>query len=539
MDQLPAQNRPLLSNKTFYAVFLVLVIAILGVLVIWRVISPKTQTRGADYIEGLAKEKVTIAVLDKILGLYPNIPYDVDSFSINSNIFEGLTILRNGRLQPALAESWTNPDKLTWRIRLRNVKFHSGDLLKASDVKYTIEEAKKNKDWMSNTMASRVDSVNVIDERTVELKTKNPDPTLLYWMVYLFILSEDQVKKDSLGKAVGTGPYRLVSINENEAVFEANNNYWAGIPKVKKLVYKAFKDQQAQAQGLADGEADVGLLFKKTLNETLKSKGFRIIESRLGYVGFLGFDINNKKAKYVEADKNPFSDVRVRKAMLLTLDVNEIIKNSGREGEPLTQLATSELIGFNTKLRRPEPNVKEAKKLLTEAGFPNGFTVTLDALETSELASEQIKNQLAEIGIKVKLNIFSDFNGFIDKLYAGDSSFYYFGYVSDTLDSVDLLNTLVHPTDERGNGSANFSSYSNAELDSILDKASTIFDVKERAEITTQAHKKVMDQLPLIPMSTTIGFFAVRNDVAFKPAPFGYIFGFELSGRQKASSTAQ
>jgi len=538
----PTEKKSFFRRGLLYLAIVLIAAVIVGVLAVLRLNTTSTTTQGADYIEGLPKDEVTIGILSEVSGRYPKVPFDVDSFAMNNNVFEGLTVLRNGKLQSALGESWTNPDNLTWRVRLRRgVKFHSGNAFTANDVKYTIEEAKKkeNKDWMSSFMAPRVDSVEVIDEWTVELKTKNPDPTLLYWLAYVFILSEDQVKKDGLEKAVGTGPYKLVSVNEKEFVLEANNSYWAGVPKVKNLVYKAFKDEQAVSQGLETGEADISVFYTKTYNEPLKNKGFQITSSRSGNVSYLGFDVNNKKTKYVTADKNPFQDVRVRKAIILALDVKEILKGADIEGEALTQIGTPELIGFSTQLRRPDQNITEAKKLLAEAGFPDGFTVTLDVFESAKLVGEQIVEQLAEIGIKVNLNTISDFNKFVNKLYAGDFSLYYFGYFPDTLDSIDLLNTLVHTPDKKGNGSANFSSYSNSELDSILDKASTTFDVKERAKVTMQAHEETMNQLPLMPTYTRVGFFAVRNDIAFKPTPFTYVFGFELSGRQKATNTTR
>src|SRR3990167_10622702 len=228
MDELPQQKKSFFRRELLYLLIVLIAAAILGVLVILRLNPQATKLQSADYIEGLPKDKVTVAVLSEISGLYPKVHFDVDSFAMNNNVFEGLTILRNGKLQPALAESWTNPDNFTWRVKLRQgVKFHSGDALTANDVKYTIEEAKKeaNQDWMSSFMASRIDSVKIVDDQTIELKTKNPDPTLLYWLAYVFILSENQVKKDGLEKAMGTGPYKLVSTNEKEFVLEANGDY--------------------------------------------------------------------------------------------------------------------------------------------------------------------------------------------------------------------------------------------------------------------------------------------------------------------------
>ncbi|MDP2720599.1 MAG: ABC transporter substrate-binding protein [bacterium] len=529
MDQLPAQKKSFFRRELIYLLIVLIAATILGVLVILRLNPQATKLQGADYIEGLPRDKVTVGILEIIVGLYPNVTFDVDSIAINSNMFEGLTMIRGGRLQPALAESWTNPDDLTWKIKLRSgVKFHSGNPLKASDVKYTIEEAKKHPDWfdgIASSIASKVDSVKVIDDQTVELKTKKPDPTLLHWMIYLFISSEDQVKKDGLEKAVGTGPYKLVSIDKKEAVLKANDAYWGGPPKVKNLVYKAYKDARAIADGFEKGEVDVSLFLENAYNEELKNKGFSVIPTKSGDISFLGF--NTKMA--------PFTDIRVRKAILLALDVNKILKGSDRDGQPATQFATADLTGFNKELTRPKTDKEAAKRLLSEAGFANGFTVTLNVPDIAVKEGEQIKTELATIGINVKLNplAFEEFFAALPSV-----SFYRLAYVPDTLDSTDLLNSFVHsPTADKG--SLNFSGYSNPKLDELLDKASITFNTNERAKIIEQAHKEVMDQLPIVPLVERITFFILREDVSFKPAPFGYIFGFELSGRQKASNNAQ
>ena len=528
MTELPQQRESFFQRGLIYFAIVLVVAIIIGVFVTLR-LNNTTPTQSADYIEGLPKDKVTVGILEDIGGLYPNVTFYVDSIAINNNMFEGLTMIRGGRLQPALAESWTNPDELTWKIKLRSgVKFHSGNPLKASDVKYTIEEAKKHPDWfdgIASSIASRVDSVKVIDDQTVELKTKNPDPTLLHWMIYLYIFSEDQVKKDGLEKVVGTGPYKLVSLDKKEAVLKANDAYWGGPPKVKNLVYKAYKDDRAIADGFEKGEVDISLLLENAYNEELKNKGFRVIPAKSGDISLLGFNTKT----------GPLTDVRVRKAILLALDVNKILKGSGRDGQPATQFATADLTGFNKDLTRPKTDKEAAKRLLSEAGFANGFTVTLNVPDIAVKEGEQIKTELATIGINVKLNplAFEEFSAALPS-----ASFYRLAYLPDTLDSTDLLNSFVHsPTADKG--SFNFSGYSNSKLDELLDKASTTFNTNERAKIIEQAHKEIMDQLPIVPLVERISFFILREDVSFKPAAFGYIFGFEISGRQKAADATQ
>jgi peptide/nickel transport system substrate-binding protein len=536
MDQLPEQKKSFFRRELVYLIVVLIAAVLVGTIIFLRIFSPDTQPSGPDYVEGLPKDQVKVGVFAE-MDRYPLMNFEQESIQANVAIFEGLTILRNGRVAPGLAESWTNPDSLTWRIKLRaGVKFHSGAILKVSDIKYTIEEAKKNENWASNQMALRVDKVSVVDETTVELKTRKPDPTLLHWMIYLGVLSEDQIKKDGLEKAVGTGPYKIDAFNKKKVVLEANSNYWGGSPKVKKLVYIQYDDNDALAEALEAGEVDIIPLTVESRSQKLKGKGFQVISYRLTDVNYLVYDATSDKTKHVKGGKNPFKDIRVRKAILAALDIPSVITQVEGAGEALSQLAVPELIGYNSDLLKPKRNLQGAKKLLTEAGYSNGFTVTLELPFPEKSVGEEVKKQLAEAGIVVKLNIFETPDEFIGKLFSGDFALAFMGYTADTLDSADLLNTLIH-TQGGGKGDFNLGRYSNSELDRLLDEASTTFNPKERSKVMKRAHAEFMEQLPLIPLYTRVGFVVMKKDLAFKPAPFGYIFGFEISGRQKATNS--
>ena len=549
MDPQTAQEKSIFKNPVTYIVIVVIVIALIGGYLLLQTFVKETETQGSEYKEGLAKEKVTVGVVGDLSARYPAVPFDFDSFGRNANVFEGLMIVRNGKMVPGLAESWTNPDKLTWRVKIRSgVEFHSGDKFTTEDVEYTITEVTKHyPDWMGSYGAVRIASTKIISDEIIELKTATPDATLMSWLVYMPIISKEQVKKDGLEKAVGTGPYEIVSITPVEVVFTANESYWGGKPKVQTLVFNSFKDDKALAEGLDSGKANIAYFVDATNVKSLDKAKSRVLSARVGDLTYIGFD-TNKKAKYVSTKENPFNNVKVRRAILLTLDVDKITQVSDREGQTLTQFASADLIGFNPNLKRPEVDLAQAKSLLAEAGFQDGFTVTLDYFDDtkndvssySKVASE-IKNQLAEVGIKVELNPIADFNQFLDKTgkeKKGDSSFYEGGYTPDTFDSTDLLNGFVHTFDRNtGLGFAVSTGFSDKEIDALLDQASSTLDPTERVTIIQKAHEKVMEMLPLIPLSSRVRFYGVSNSVAFKPAPFGYIFGFELSGREKSADS--
>jgi len=528
MEEQTAQPKKSIRWLPIYTVFSVLVFFLLSAILGIHLLSKNDQIQSADYIEGQPKDQIIVALSDEVTGIYPNMAYSVEELALSNSIFEGLTILRNGRVQPALAESWTNPDDLTWRVKLRKASFHNGSVLKASDVKYSIEETQNNSDWVSNFIAARIDSVNVIDDRTVELKTAKPDPTLMQWLVFLFILSEDQAKQDGIEKAVGTGAYKLVSFTGSKTELVANENYWAGAPKVKKIVYLSFATRAELIQAMIDGKADISATIAVDLIKSkLTSNGFRILKGKMSDVSYMVFDIK-------AGSDNPLSNLKVRQAILLGLDLGAVIKTTGREATIMTQFSSPDLVGFNTGLKRPAVDKIKAKTLLTEAGYPNGLTLNLDTPDDAADIANSIKEELSSVGIIITVNPLP-YNDFLDKAASGESPLYLISYIPDTLDATDLLSAFIHTPDEKGNGFTNFTSYSNLEIDKILDKAGKEFDSKERTKIIADAQKTAMDDLPLIPLFTRIGYFAIRDNVAFTPAPFGYVFPYELSGREKAT----
>ena len=540
--QLPTTSRPFF-NRTFLYV-LVLAILLAAALVAYFVwIGNKPSTQGSGYVEGLSREKITIALLGNFYR-YPNGQSVAaqPSTTVNLNVFEGLVRWRNNKAVPALAESWTNPDQLTWRFNLRkDVKFHSGAVFKAEDVKYSIDQAKANKEWGSNSLTSVIKSVTVIDDNTVEIKTEKPTPGLLYNLVLLFIVSKEQVTQAGLANAVGTGAYKIVSLKESEVVEEANQSYWGGAPKVRQLVYKYYKDRDAEVVGLEQGDVDLIAITNKSKSDELKTKGYQVVAVSSGDMSVVGFDFATEKAKYVEgaaSGKNPFKDPKVRKALWAAIDASSVVLAGGINGVPLSQFSTPDLVGYNLAISKHTQDVSLAKSLLTEAGYPTGFTFTILVPTTGEDFAKEIAKQLAAINVTMKLNIV-DFSKYVDKLGAGadpklrDFTAYYLTQDLGTLDSLDYLNDLVHST--KGTNSL-VSMYSSPALDSIIDQADKEFDLKKRTELTQKAQEQVNNELPYLLLYTKLTFYVTKEDVSFKSSPGANIPGYELSGRRKTDS---
>ncbi len=532
------------SNKKFIYAFLVLFIIIaLGSLGYFMVkgYSKPDQAETTEFVSGFPLNQVSMHLInDQDLGKYPLVQFTVAYANVNLNIFEGLTVYRGTNLEPGLAESWTNPDPLTWRFILRKgVKFHSGDPFTAEDIKFTIEQAKTSEKasipWVSQPMAARVESVKIIDDYTIELKTREPDATLLRWLVWMGIVSKKQVTLNGIEKAVGTGPYKLITLAKREAILQANDDYWDGVPKVKKLIYKVVPSPEKAKEALEKGQLDI-ITINSGESKIINTQGFQSANFRTGGINWMFLDVNSAKSKYVTGtEKNPFKDVRVRKAITLALDVNKLSSEAGLNAEPVTQFATQELIGFNPQLKRLKTDLDEAKSLLNEAGFPDGFSFTLISDQQVEhiKAVEEIKKQLAEIGITVVLSQ-PEIDKFYEQLFSGDFSAAYVSYYPDTIDSLDLIDIIFHGK-IGSHGSLNVTNYSNSELDTVLDQARSTFDEGKRIELTRQAHALIMQDYPSIPLFTDIYHIYSRDNISYKPSITVMLLGFDMSGRQRVT----
>ncbi len=537
MEEQAAQNvvqaKPLYRQPFFYiVVFIFLLISLVTVLLLP---ASKNTTQGDRFETGIATDSATVAVPNDLVR-YPLNTNEVGNNSVNWSIFESLVIYRKGELVPGLAVSWTNPDNLTWRFELRKgVKFHSGDTFTANDVKYTIEQAKASSTstptWVSNSASKLIKTVTVVDDNTIDLVTTKPNATLLYSLAFIPMLSQAQVTRDGLAKAVGTGPYTIVTFEKKQVVLEANESYWTTKAKVKTLTYTVLSDPTKVTDGLRRGTIGVATVKEATAS-SLAKQGFQSTSVQNGNIAFLAFDINSDKAKYVDSPTNPFKNVKVRQAVQLALDPALIIKNAKVEGAAVKEFTTSALLGFNDSIIPVVRNVDQAKALLTEAGFASGFTVTLDAQKSNSAVVNEIKKQLAEVNIKVTLNLL-DSTPFFDKLIGvdkkntGDYSLIVANLRPISFDSADYLSLLFSST-----GASNTNHYMSADVEALLDKAKSSFKVRDRSDITKQIHAKVMADLPAVPLYTQTNSIVTSRTLHFEKNPVGVLLGYEISGRR-------
>ena len=531
--------------------FLIFILIAFGVFSTIRIATYKPVITYQPIIKAADVDEITVAALAiRYPQRYPADDINIVTRSINTQVFEGLTSLdKNFKLEPKLAKSWDNPDNLTWRFHLREgVTFHDGSKFTAEDVKFTIDETNK-KGFYGQSFLSTLDSVKILDDYTIEIKTKEPDPILANKLAFVWIFNQNYLKEDGTTVSIGTGPYELEEWDENDlyAILVSNENYWRDVAKVKKVTWKNFATDEERLKAVEDGEADIayiaiaGAEFVATGKE---NKKVNILTGSGIYIFFIGFDFANEISPYVYGlDTNPFKDIRVRKAIYQGIDVNQVIEEVyGELAEVENQAVTKDIFGYNPEIKRYPYDLEASKKLLQEAGYPDGFEVDIDATVYEMNIIESIAKSLEKTGLKVNA-IFRggtedepDYEDY-DKWSNGDASLYTFWINADFGDAIQVLVDFFHTPNAddytmRTLGMYNVGRYSNPELDELIDKANVTMNPKERLVYMQQALKMVHEDVVIVPLFTSEMGYAVNPKILFDPRPDNDIRAYEIAKKE-------
>ena len=308
-------------------------------------------------------------------------PHGDDSdagLSYMANFFDGLLQRKgaDGELMPALAERWERPDELTWKFYLRKgVTFHNGNPFNAEDVKFSFERLSNPEVSEFLNTGKQIETVEVVDEYTVSIKTKTPIPWFANNMHQVFIMDKESTESrdpgDVMVKPIGTGAYKLDEWVKGSYVrLTANEDYWEGAPQLKQVEVRPITESSTRFAALVSGQADIvtGVpveLFDKIVTnpklEVVSRPARRSIFLALG----------NKEG-------DPWADIRVRQAIYMAINEDEIIEKVMRgHATPAAQVPDPPTIGYNADLERLPFDPEKAKALLKEAGFENGFEITL------------------------------------------------------------------------------------------------------------------------------------------------------------------
>ena len=457
--------------------------------------------------------------------------------SFNANIYEPL-VRRNAQMQvePALAERWENISPTVWRFHLRrNARFSDGTPFTADDVLFSAERARGPGSNIQGVLAA-VKEVRRVDDFTVDFETSVPDPILLQEITNWGMMSRAWANQHNAQRpaditsreenfatrnAMGTGPFLLSSREPDRRTVLVPNPTWWDTPRhnVTRAELNVISNDATRVAALLSGELDfVYTVPPQDVERIRRSPGVSILQGPELRTIYLGMD--QMRPQLLKSDvtgRNPFQDVRVRRAMLLAIDVNAIQRTVMRgQSRPTNLLYGPGVNGFlEADDVRPAVNVAEGRRLLTEAGFPNGFGVTMDCPNdryvNDEATCTAITAMLARVGIRVTLNAqtraryFAEING---PRY--NTSFYMLGWTPSTGDAHNALYNLA-ATRGGARGVFNSAGYSNPQFDTLVDRIAVETNEAERQRLISEASKVLRDDVAFIPLHQQQIVWAVRQ----------------------------
>lgn len=453
----------------------------------------------------------------------------------------------DGKIEPSLAESWkTVPEGFVFKIR-QGVKFHEGQTLTPEDVVFSIQRALHPKSQFK-TYTSGITGVEKLPDGQVLIKTTSLTPVILNQLAELRILNKEWAEKhnglepqDYVGKqesyaarhANGTGPFILKSREVDiKTVFEKNPNWWDEKNRtgnVTEAIYTPIKSAATRTAALLSGQVDFVLdPGPQDLNRLKRDASVKLVEGPEMRVVMISLDQMRDASPYVtvngqKVEKNPFKDVRVRKALYEAIDVQTLKRTVMRESsDPTGTIIAKAVNGWTPKAAERLPyDVAGAKKLLAEAGYPDGFEFILDVPNNRWVNDEAIAKALAamwaKIGVKVQVNSMPRAKYF-PKVLSFDSSAGMVGWGATTRDGLFPIQSLTETFDPaKGNGLSNIGRISDPKLDAIIEKIKVEPDAAKRNALIEEALLLIKDQVYQLPLHGQMISWAMRKNVE---APF-------------------
>jgi peptide/nickel transport system substrate-binding protein len=444
------------------------------------------------------------------------------------------------KVEPALAESWEQPDALTWRFHLRHgVKFHDGQPFTADDVVFSYQRATQPASQI-NADFQAVKEVRKVDDYTVDFVTKMPDPIFVQEITTVAMMSKAWCEAHGATRAVdltkikeenyatrhedGTGPYILDTREpDRRTTMHANPDWWDKMPgNATEVEFDVIANAATRVAALLSGDVDMLYTVPPQDMDRIKAnQGFTLLVRPELRTVFLGFD--QSRAQLLNSDvkgKNPFQDERVRQAFYQAIDIEAIHKVVMRgQSRPTGLLYGPGVNGWTEKgdVRFPyDPDA--AKKLLTAAGYPNGFGVTLDCPNDRYVNDAQICQavtvMLAKIGVHATLNAETKLKYFAQiSNPAYNTDFYMLGWTPTTYDAHNAFYNLAG-TRNGVRGVFNDGGWSNPEFDKLLDDIAVETDPARRQAMIEQAGKIVHDQAAFIPLHQQMVVWATKKTVS-------------------------
>ncbi|VIO71129.1 ABC transporter substrate-binding protein [Bradyrhizobium ivorense] len=461
----------------------------------------------------------------------------------HAHVYEGLTARdKDLKIVPALAESWETLSPTKWRFHLRKgVKFHNGDPFTADDVLFSADRVRaKGSNFLSNVPADA--KFTKVDDNTVDVTLDSPNPILISQWDGWYIMDKKWCEENNSVAPTpaaattpsyaslhenGTGPFTIESHQPGvKTVFKAFPGHWKKPEhNLKEIIFTPIGSDATRVAALLSGEVDViEPVPLQDIQRVNSSGNATVLTAPEIRTIFVGMDVARDELLFSNVKgKNPFKDIRVREAIYKTIDV-ELIKSRVMRGmsTPSVLMIAPQLYPLSKDFTRPKLDSDGAKKLLADAGYPNGFEVTMDCPNdryvNDAAICQAVVGMLARIGVKVNLLAQPKAQYFAKVLKPGgyQTSFFMLGWTPATSDSHNVLHDVLGCRDDPKDstrGEANLAGYCNKEVDALTDKVLVEPDAAKRDQLIKQAYELVIKDYGYIPLHQQSLAWGVSNKV--------------------------
>ena len=459
---------------------------------------------------------------------------------LHAAVYESLVYYnsRTFKIEPMLATSWTlvNPSQLRLNLR-KGVKFHDGSDFTADDAVFSLNRAMA-KTSNFGPYVTGFDRIVKVDSHTIDIITKGPNPVLLNQMTELRMMSKAWAEKNNSVEpkdlknvsqetfanrnAMGTGPFVLRQwVPDQRMVFARNPNWWGKMEgNVTEIIYTPIKSEATRIAALLSGEVDLVLdPSPADLPRLRNNANLKVVDGVENRTIFLGMDqFRNELPGSNVKGKNPLKDLRVRKALYQSIDINTINRVTMRGlSQPTGALVAPQVAGWSESVHKRLPySVDEAKKLLVEAGYADGFEVDFACPNNRYINDEEICQAItamwAKVGVRAKLRTLPLVTYF-PMIQRHEASIYMLGWGVPTFDALYSLQSLTRSVGTGGDGNYNLGRYSNARMDYVVDRIKTETDEPVRKRLATEGLQLQNDTVAHIPLHNQIIPWAMKKGI--------------------------
>jgi len=510
---------------------------------------------GLAFAACAAAQTLTIGMSSEPTSADPHYHKMTQNDALSAHVYDSLIVRSSDmtQLKPALATSWRTLDDTTWEFKLREgVKFSNGEPFTSRDVLFTFCRTLNNKNPTGSYMLARLMSeVQTPDAHTVIIKTRQPMPLLaaelarglsMLWHG-IAPFGELRFDGDTCGVSsgwptvtdfnagrinIGTGPYVLKSYVKGTGVeLERNPNYWGDAPHWQSVKIVPVPQAGPRLTGLLSGDFDViENPAARDLNRLRNTPKFGFVATPSTRLIFLQPDVAREDSPFVKAPegspgKNPLQDLRVRRAINMAIDRNAINQRiMDGMATPTTQYMPAGMFGALAQDPVVKYDPETAKKLLAEAGYPNGFELTLSAPNDRYINDSQIAQAVAQylsrIGIKTQVDAMTA-SIYFSKRAKREFSFAMGGWPSELGEASALFQPWVATLDRPNNlGTSNYGGFSDAEFDRVYLQAAITLDAEKRREMLEDATRIALDKVPHIPLHFESTIWAFRAGLTYE-----------------------